>query len=130
MDKDLNNIYTAMVKTTYAPIIRRVIAILLIHDMDRMQGQTKTTDEQFAQLLHSHDGKRALFICLDSIFKKRADIIQEILVQYNIHTAKTMQDFYHQRFEYHFVKQVDFIKKLVKDGKYNVLDKIARTQPE
>lgn len=130
IQKELQPIYSAMVKTTYVPIIRRVIAILLIHDMDRMQAQTHTTDEQFFDLISSYDGKKSLLMCLNSIEKRRSDIIQEILVQYNINSAKTMQDFYHEHFEHHFKKQIDFIKKLVASGRFNILDKIARTQPE
>lgn len=130
IDKDLQAIYASMVKTTYMPIIRRTIVILLIHDMDRMQALTNTTDMQFMELIRSPDGKKSLFVCLDSICKKRADVIDEILKQYGLHSGAGMVDFYHEQFDKHFIEQAAYVKRLINFSRFDMFDRIARTQPE
>lgn len=123
IDKDLSNIYRGMIKTTYVPVIRRTIILLLMQDINRMQIGMKLNDEQFLELLHGPSAKKALRICLDSIGKRREQIIQELLLQYGIATSGAMTDFYHEEFHRHFLKQIELVWRLVYWGHYATLDR-------
>lgn len=126
IDKDLKPLYRAMVKTTYVPVMRKAIVLLLIADMDRMQAGLRVGDLEFFEVLRTDSAKKALCICLDAIAKKRNDIIQEILLQYGINTSNSMTDFYYEHMNEFFLKIIKFIKHLVGRGRYDMLDRIAR----
>lgn len=130
IDKDLQPIYKAMIKTTYVPVIRRTIVILLIHDLDRMQALANVDDFTFIEIIRTASAKKALYMCLDSIAKKRMDIIEKILLQYAINTSGAMNDFYHHWMDYFFLVEIDYVKRLVHLNRFEKLDEIARTQPE
>ncbi len=130
IEKDLQPVYKAMIKTTYVPVIRRTIVILLIHDMDRMQATLGVDDFIFVEIIRQHDAKKALIMCLDSIAQKRADIIEEILLQYAINTNGAMNDFYHEHMNKFFLEEVSYVKHLVMHNRFDMMDEIARTQPE
>lgn len=130
IDKDLGNIYNGMIKATYVPVIRRAIVILLIHDMDRMQAGLKVGDEQFFDMLQGPSAKKVLYQCLDAIYRRRGDIIQEILLQYGIDTHPSMTSFYHEHFGAHFGKIIEDIKRWIHSGRYAMLDYYAKIQPE
>ncbi len=130
IDKDLGNIYRGMVKTTYVPVIRRTIILLLMQDINRMQVGMKLNDEQFLELLHGPSAKKALRLCLDEILKRREAIIQEILLQYGIATSGAMTDFYHEEFHRHFYKQIDLVWRLVYLGQFAKLDRYISGESE
>lgn len=130
IEKDLQPVYKAMIKTTYVPVIRRAIVILLIHDMDRMQAAANVDDFTFVEIIRTSTAKKAIYMCLDSIAKKRMDIIQEILLQYGINTNGGMNDFYHEHMNKFFLEEIDYVKRLVHQNRFDRLDEIARTQPE
>lgn len=130
IDKDLQNIYRGMVKTTYVPVIRRAIILLLMQDINRMQIGMKLSDEAFLELLHGPSAKKALRTCLDELLKNREVIIQEILQQYGINTNAAMNDFYHEEFNRHFYKQIDLVWRLVYLGHYATLDRYIAGESE
>ena len=130
IDKDLRNIYTAMVKTTYKPIIKRAIVLLLIGDMDRMQAGMRLNDLEFFDILRSTSGKKAVVHCLELIERRSQEIINEILLQYGLHQNDgEMIDFYHESMEREFMLCVRYVGSLIARGRYDLLDVIARTQP-
>ena len=128
IDKDLKNVYNAMVKTTYRPIILRTIVLLLIQYLDRMQAAMQLNDLDFFNVIRTEPGKKALCVCLDTIQKRSGDIIQEILLQYGIHTSGEMVDFYHESMHTNFIGCINRVKLMIWNGRYDMLDKIARTQ--
>lgn len=128
IEKDLQPIYNAMVKTTYGPVILRTVVILLIHDMDRMQAGLKINDREFRNMLALSCTKQALHTCLDKIYEKREGIIEQLLIQYGINTSNEMNGFYHASFQSHVLRAVNIVKTLVKQGRYAKLDEIGRTQ--
>lgn len=130
IEKDLQPVYQAMIKTTYVPIMRRSIVILLIHDLDRLQSALNLNDADYFNFLQTSTAKNKLFSLLDDIAKRRGDIVQEILLQYGIHTNLEMASFYHEHFDKAFLEEVTAIKRIVWSGRYAQLDEIARTQPE
>lgn len=122
IDKDLAPVYKAMVKTSYAPVIRRVIILHLMQDINRMQMGMKMDDTQFIEILHSYSGKQALKLCLNEIFAKRGNTIQELLLQYGINTDGGLTDFYHEEFDRHFREQIAYVMKLVFEGDFALMD--------
>lgn len=124
IDKDLAPVYGAMVQTSYVPVIRKTIILLLMQDINRMQVGMKLNDVQFLEMLHTDNAKKALRICLDSLVARRETIIHEILMQYSINT-KTMTDFYHREFDKHFLREIEHVWGLVYQGQYAALDHIV-----
>lgn len=123
IDKDLGNIYRGMIKSSYVPVIRKTIILLLMQDINRMQVGMKLDDQAFLELLHGPGAKKALRTCLDNIQNRRESIIQEILLQYGINTSGALTDFYHEEFHRHFIKQIELVWRLVYLGHFATLDR-------
>lgn len=130
IDKDLSNIYRGMIKTTYVPVIRKTIILLLMQDINRMQIGMKLDDQAFLELLHGPSAKKVLRVCLDGIASRREAVIQEILLQYGIATSGAMTDFYHEEFNRHFIKQIDLVWRLIYLGHFATLDRYISGESE
>ena len=134
MEKEQKIIIDLMINSTYAPVIKKSVASLVLLDISKMLSAHKIEnkfvyEKVVAETLMDHLFAKKLIFMLDNIHSaQRGDIIDEILKQYGLSLNKSETDYYHQVMEGVFFDAVDEIKKLIGSGNYNAIYQIVREQ--
>jgi hypothetical protein len=133
MEKEQKIIIDLMINSTYAPVIKKAIANLVLLDIGKLISKHKIENKFTHAKIVSEElinSISKLIFMLDNIHSaQRGDIIDEILKQYGLSLNKSETDYYHQVMEGVFFDAVDDIKKLIGSGNYNAIYQIVREQP-